>query len=122
MRAMISIGKLTSVEQVVRYLVEAKTDAAVEYYTNSREAPGRWNGRAAHRLGLSGEVSAERLRALLGGHHPGSGADLLQRRWAKQSVVAFDVTFSAPKSVLPPLGTRRREDAGCGAAGAAVGR
>ncbi len=96
---MISIGKVTSVEQVVRYLVEARTDAAVEYYANGREVPGRWTGRAAQRLDLNGEVSAAQLRALLSGHHPRSGADLLQRRWAKQSVVAFDVTFSAPKSV-----------------------
>src|SRR5438105_6030857 len=99
MLAMISIGKLTSVEQVVRYLVEARTDAAIEYYANARETPGWWMGCASQRLGLSGVVSAVQLRALLSGHHPRTGADLLQRRWAKQSVIAFDVTFSAPKSV-----------------------
>src|SRR5207302_2125877 len=96
---MISIGKLVSADQVVRYLVEARADAAVEYYTAAREAAGRWTGRAAGHLGLHGDVTGDQLKALLEGRNPYGGADLLQRRWARQSVVAFDVTFSAPKSV-----------------------
>jgi len=96
---MISIGKLVDVEQVVRYLVEATTDAHIEYYVTRDEAPGRWTGRAAEHLSLDGAVTHEQLRSLLNGHDPRTGADLMERRWARQSVVAYDVTFSAPKSV-----------------------
>ena len=38
------------------------------------------------------------LRALLEGHHPGTGARL-GRRFGDSSVRGFDATFSAPKSV-----------------------
>ena len=96
---MISIGKLVDPEQVVRYLVEAATDAHVEYYVTRDETPGRWMGRAAEQLGLDGMVTREQLRSLLNGSDPTTGADLMERRWARQSVVAYDVTFSAPKSV-----------------------
>jgi conjugative relaxase-like TrwC/TraI family protein len=96
---MISIGKLADAEQVVRYLVEATTDANIQYYATRDEAPGHWTGRAAERLCLAGMVTHEELRSLLNGCDPGSGADLMERRWARQSVVAYDVTFSAPKSV-----------------------
>ena len=96
---MISIGKLVDAEQVVRYLVEAATDAQVEYYVARDEAPGRWTGRAAKHLGLDGTATHDQLRSLLSGSDPTTGADLMERRWARQSVVAYDVTFSAPKSV-----------------------
>src|SRR5438105_2360963 len=119
---MVSIGKPVSAEQVVRYLVEARTDAAVEYYTTAHEATGRWTGRAADHLGLHGDVGAEQLRALLEGRHPRAGADLLQRRWARQSVVAFDVTFSIPKSVslVWAIGDERTREAVLRAQQAAV--
>ncbi len=96
---MISIGKLVDPEQVVRYLVEAATDARVEYYVTRDETPGRWMGRAAEQLGLDSTVTREQLRSLLNGRNPRTGTDLMERRWARQSVVAYDVTFSAPKSV-----------------------
>ena len=75
------------------------TDAQIEYYASRDEAPGRWTGRAAEHLGLDGTVTHEQLRSLLNGRDPRVGADLMERRWARQSVVAYDVTFSAPKSV-----------------------
>lgn len=96
---MISIGKLMGAEQVVRYLVDATHDATVEYYAGRTEAPGRWYGKGAAALGLHGEVSAEDLRTVLDGLDPTTGMDLAGRRWTRQSVAAFDVTFSAPKSV-----------------------
>jgi conjugative relaxase-like TrwC/TraI family protein len=96
---MISIGKLVDAEQVVRYLIESTADAQLEYYVTRDEAPGRWTGRAAERLGLDGTVTHDQLRSLLNGRDPRSGADLMERRWSRQSVVAYDVTFSAPKSV-----------------------
>jgi AAA domain/TrwC relaxase len=94
----ISIGKLTNAEAAVRYLQHAVADSAVDYYSGKGEAPGQWYGRGADCLALTGEVTTEQLTNLLSGSHPLTGQDL-GRRWWSQKVVAFDVTFSAPKSV-----------------------
>ena len=97
-RRMISIGKITSVEQAVRYLREAVADHQLEYYTVRGESPGRWHGLGADALGLSGEVTDTDFAAVLAGTHPRTGADL-GRHWQAQVVVAFDVAVSAPKDV-----------------------
>ena len=60
------------------------------------ERPAVWIGRAAEGLGLGGEVDRGRLRAVLEGRHPVSGHRL---RSARATVLGFDMTFSAPKSV-----------------------
>ena len=49
-------------------------------------------------LGLVGVVEADELRALVEGKHPVTGEDLLAGS-RPRSVRAFDLTFSAPKSV-----------------------
>ena len=102
---MISIGKLTSVEQAVRYLREAIAHKQLEYYTARGESPGRWNGAGAQALGLRGEVIDTDFAAVLAGTHPRTGEDL-GKHWRTQTVVAFDVAVSAPKdvSILYALG------------------
>ena len=95
---MISIGKLTHPGAAVEYLQHAVADNAIDYYAGRGEAPGRWDGAAARALGLSGEVTEDALRAVLEGCNPYTGADL-GRRWGSHRIAAFDVTFSAPKSV-----------------------
>ena len=64
---MISIGKLTSVEQAVRYLREAVAQQQLEYYTARGESPGRWTGPGAEVLGLRGEVTDTDFAAVLAG-------------------------------------------------------
>jgi conjugative relaxase-like TrwC/TraI family protein len=105
---MISIGKLTSVEQAVRYLREAVAQQQIEYYTARGESPGRWSGPGAEVLGLRGEVIDTDFAAVLSGTHPRTGEDL-GKHWRRQTVVAFDVTVSAPKdvSILYALGDER---------------
>jgi conjugative relaxase-like TrwC/TraI family protein len=105
---MISIGKLTSVEQAVRYLREAVAQQQLEYYTARGESPGRWNGPGAEVLGVRGEVIDTDFAAVLAGTHPRTGEEL-GKHWRRQSVVAFDVTVSAPKdvSILYALGDER---------------
>jgi len=105
---MISIGKLTSVEQAVRYLREAIAHQQLEYYTARGESPGRWNGAGAEALGLRGEVIDTDFAAVLSGTHPRTGENL-GKHWRTQSVVAFDVAVSAPKdvSILYALGDER---------------
>jgi conjugative relaxase-like TrwC/TraI family protein len=105
---LISIGKLTSVEQAVRYLREAVAQQQIEYYTARGESPGRWAGPGAEVLGLRGEVTDTDFAAVLSGKHPRTDEEL-GKHWRRQSVVAFDVTVSAPKdvSILYALGDER---------------
>ena len=58
--------------------------------------PGRWAGRAAEGLGLTGTMDATDFRTVLSGRHPATGRVL---RPGRATVAGYDLTFSAPKSV-----------------------
>ena len=62
------------------------------------EAPGRWLGRGAAALDLSGEVHGDALDAVLRGDDPATG-NRLGRAHDRVTVAGFDLSFSAPKSV-----------------------
>ncbi len=94
---MLGIGKL-GVGQV-DYYVDAVANGVEDYYTGAGEAPGEWMGRGATRLGLAGQVAAEDLRTILGGEDPATRARLAGRA-GRERVPGWDLTFSAPKSVL----------------------
>ena len=85
--------------------------ASARYYTRylADDGPGsegRWLGRQAAGLGLSGAVATEDLEALLSGRDPVTGGQLgraLVDRYDTKgrlipAVAGFDATFSAPKS------------------------
>lgn len=44
-----------------------------DYYTGAGEALGRWAGIGAERLGLTGDVNVDDLRAVLAGIAPNTG-------------------------------------------------
>ena len=69
-----------------------------DYYLRGGTATGRWCGNGAAELGLEGTVTAEGLVRLFDGHHPATG-EQLGRRLRKNGVAAWDLTFSADKSV-----------------------
>lgn len=69
-----------------------------DYYLRGGTATGQWRGSGAAELGLEGTVSTEGLVRLFDGEHPGTG-EQLGRRLRKDGVAAWDVTFSADKSV-----------------------
>ena len=69
-----------------------------DYYLRGGLATGVWRGSGAEELGLEGPVSAEGLVRLFDGQHPDSGAQL-GRKLRKDGVAAWDLTFSADKSV-----------------------
>ncbi|MDJ0771314.1 MAG: MobF family relaxase [Ilumatobacter sp.] len=79
-----------------------------EYLTKARgEPPGRWMGRGAALLGRYDEVDSWDFQRILEGHHPRTGERLggeFTTRYRKDgkavsSVIGFDPTFSAPKSL-----------------------
>ena len=91
---MLRITKLADAE----YLLGRVALGVEDYYVGVGEAPGVWQGRWAAELGLAGVVEADQLRALLLGRDPTTDVELLAAS-RPRTVTAFDVTFSAPKSV-----------------------
>ena len=93
---MLSIGKLT-VEQS-RYYERQVAQGRDDYYSGRGESPGRWTGAGAETIGLGGQVDDDGFTALMDGRDPGTG-ERLKRVGGRSKVAAFDLTFSAPKSV-----------------------
>lgn len=92
---MLSVGKLSPGR--ADYYLDTVARGAEEYYLRAGEAPGRWVGRGADGLGLSGEVAGRELRRVLVGQD-GAGESLLARQ-GPERMPGFDCTFNAPKSV-----------------------
>jgi conjugative relaxase-like TrwC/TraI family protein len=90
----LTITKLNGAE----YLISSVADGMEDYYMGAGEAPGVWRGGWAVALGLEGVVEADALRALVDGHDPTTGEDLLAGL-RERTVRAIDVTLSVPKSV-----------------------
>jgi conjugative relaxase-like TrwC/TraI family protein len=93
---LLSIGKLT-VEQS-RYYERQVVQGRDDYYSGRGESPGRWTGAGTERLKLGGRVDDDGFMALMQGRDPGTG-ERLKRVGGRSRVAAFDLTFSAPKSV-----------------------
>jgi conjugative relaxase-like TrwC/TraI family protein len=96
---MLSIAKLRVGQEA--YQLSGVAQSLDDYYTGSSEAHGQWVGGSAARLGLTGQVDADDLRAVLAGLAPGSGG--LTPNGERLSahprrVPGFDLTFKAPKS------------------------
>ena len=118
---MLSIGKL-AVGQAKYYLDQAqgRVDAidsvvggAEDYYAGSGEAQGVWLGAGARELGLGLEraVAGAELRTILAGADPRTDASLRQAT-SPVRVAAYDLTFSAPKSVSVVFGIGDHELSG----------
>ena len=92
---MLNIGKVVRGRE--DYCLDRVADSQEEY-TGAGEAPGYWLGRAVGELGVGGQVSEEGLHRVLNGAHPQTAARLgAPPRRAR--VLAYDLTFRAPKSV-----------------------
>ncbi len=97
---MLSIAKLRVGQEA--YQLSGVAQSLDDYYTGAGEATGHWAGIGAERLGLSGEVTADDLRAVLAGMAPGAGGlspDGSTISTHARRVPGFDLTFKAPKSV-----------------------
>lgn len=85
---MLSIGKVGGADADPRYYLDTVAKGAEDYYTGRGEAAGRWAGSGAAAQGLSGTVEDE---PFLG--------QLTAKPHQRKKVLAYDLTFSAPKSV-----------------------
>jgi conjugative relaxase-like TrwC/TraI family protein len=94
---MLSIGKIALGQH--RYYEQQVARGGDDYYSGRAEAPGEWIGSGAEALGLSGQVSAEQFGAVIAGSDPRDRATRLRSADQDPKVAAFDLTFSAPKSL-----------------------
>jgi conjugative relaxase-like TrwC/TraI family protein len=94
---MLSIGKIALGQH--RYYEQQVAQGQDDYYTGRGEAPGEWAGAGAQALGLRGRVGAGQFGALIAGHDPRDPAARLRSAATDPKVAAFDLTFSAPKTV-----------------------
>ena len=69
-----------------------------DYYLRGGTASGSWHGSGAAEMGIDGSVTAEGLVRLFDGQHPETG-EQLGHRLRRDGVAAWDLTFSADKSV-----------------------
>lgn len=86
---MLSIGKIGGGDGAPSYYLDAVASGQEDYYTGSGEAPGTWVGRGAAARGLEGRVEDDTFLHVL---DPTDGNN-------NKSILAYDLTFSAPKSV-----------------------
>ncbi|HWY89567.1 MAG TPA: MobF family relaxase, partial [Solirubrobacteraceae bacterium] len=94
---MLSIGKIALGQH--RYYEQQVARGQDDYYTGRGEAPGEWVGAGAQALGLRGRVGAGQFGALIAGHDPRDPAARLRSSAHDPKVAAYDLTFSAPKSL-----------------------
>ena len=90
---MLGIGKL-AVGAEDYYLA---ISAGIEDYYVGMASPGQWIASSQRLLGLSGEIDPDTLRTVFAGLEPTTDAPLLNS--ANRTVMAFDLTFKADKSV-----------------------
>jgi conjugative relaxase-like TrwC/TraI family protein len=96
----LSIAKLRVGQEA--YQLSGVAQSLDDYYTGAGEASGVWAGVGAERLGLTGEVAPDDLRAVLAGIAPGTGGLSPNGETIcphPRRVPGFDLTFKAPKSV-----------------------
>ena len=68
-----------------------------DYYLDKKHIPGKWHGKTALMLGLSGTVDKDTFEAMANNRHPKTGEKLTVRDAANRRA-GVDFTFSAPKS------------------------
>jgi conjugative relaxase-like TrwC/TraI family protein len=94
---MLSIGKIALGQH--RYYEQQVARGGDDYYSGRGEAPGEWIGAGAEALGLSDRVTTGQFNALIAGLDPRDPDARLRSSLRDPKIAAFDLTFSAPKSV-----------------------
>jgi conjugative relaxase-like TrwC/TraI family protein len=93
----LSIGKIALGQH--RYYERQVAQGQDDYYSGRGEAPGEWTGAGAKALGLSGRVGVGQFNALIAGRDPSDPSTRLRSSEQDPKVAAFDLTFSAPKTI-----------------------
>jgi conjugative relaxase-like TrwC/TraI family protein len=94
----LTIGKLGGSSDQLVYYEQQVAQGLEDYFSGRGEAPGRWIGGGCGGMGVSGQVDRDGFMRAMAGCDPRTGAALRPPR-SRAKVAAFDLTFSAPKSV-----------------------
>jgi conjugative relaxase-like TrwC/TraI family protein len=86
---------------VEAYYLSQVASGLDDYYHGTGEAPGEWVGNGCPAMGVSGQVAAHDLQAILAGLRPGTGLTPNGTTLTTNArrVPGYDLTFSVPKSV-----------------------
>ncbi len=93
---MLRITVSKSAEGATKYFDEGLSKS--DYYAEKGEVVGRWQGRTAEQIGLTGEIKKDDFAMLAKNQNPLTG-DQLTARNSNARRVGYDFTFSVPKSV-----------------------
>ncbi len=109
---MLSIPKPLSSGQAKTYHKMDYTSETQSYYKQGGAIEGEWQGQLAEKFGLTGEVKASDFALLTEGKHPQTEEQMVKHRTVQEYTnadgtttkavehrAAWDLTFSAPKSV-----------------------
>jgi len=96
MLSIVTRGNGTAAQAYYEHLATGRDRQIEDYYAKNEQ--GRWSGRGAEALGLSGPVRREEFRGLAFGFDPKTGKALV-RQAGEHHRSGWDLTFSAPKSV-----------------------
>jgi conjugative relaxase-like TrwC/TraI family protein len=107
----LTIGKLGASVDQLAYYEQQVAQGLEDYFSGRGEAPGRWMGGGCAGIGLRGQVDRTGFMRAMAGCDPPTGARL-RPPVAQTKVAAFDLTFSAPKSVSVLFGVGDDETAG----------
>jgi Ti-type conjugative transfer relaxase TraA len=96
MLSIVTRGNGTAAQAYYEHLATGKDRQIEDYYAKNEQ--GRWVGRGAEALGLSGSVRKEEFQDLAFGFDPKTGKGLVLQA-GEHHRSGWDLTFSAPKSV-----------------------
>jgi conjugative relaxase-like TrwC/TraI family protein len=94
----LTIGKLGASPDQLGYYEQQVAQGLEDYFSGRGEAPGRWVGAGSGLVGVRGRVDRDGFMRAMEGRDPRTG-EQLKPEHGRTKVAAFDLTFSAPKSV-----------------------
>ena len=95
---MLTIGKLGASDDQLSYYEQQVAQGLEDYFSGRGEAPARWVGGGCGGIGVSGRVDRDGFMRAMHACDPRTG-ERLKPEHGRTKVAAFDLTFSAPKSV-----------------------
>lgn len=89
---------METVDDQLAYYEQQVAQGLEDYFSGRGEAPGRWVGAGCGGIGVSGRVDRDGFIRAVHGCDPRT-RERLRPEHGRTKVAAFDLTFSAPKSV-----------------------
>lgn len=104
---MLDISKPLTAGKATNYFKQEYANADNSYYTQGQSLQGRWHGKFAEELGLTGSVTEEQFARMAQGQDPRTGEQWIEHRQSMKTKdskelehrAGYDLTFNAPKTV-----------------------